>query len=383
MADEERRTIKIFISAGEASGDLHGSYLARALKTLAPNLRLTCMGGRFLEEAGAEVLVDYRRLSVVGLSEVVAHLRVIWQAWRTIASHLSRNPPDTIVLIDFPDFNFLLARLAKRRGIRVFYYISPQVWAWRSGRVRTIRRLVDTMAVILPFESAFYERHRMKVRFVGHPLLDVLAEIPPIDQVKQRYRNTDAGRLIGVLPGSRQSEIRSLLHILLESAEILRNRLPDVSFIIAVAPSLNEAFFEEALAGRDLPVRLVRGDTYGVIRACDLLLTVSGTATLEAAVLGTPMIITNRVSDLSYHLGRRLIKVNYIGLPNLIAGRRIVPEFVQQNARAELIAGEALNLLEHPERLYEQRRELGLIKTSLGEPGVALRVARLVLENVR
>jgi lipid-A-disaccharide synthase len=382
MADQERRTIKIFISAGEASGDLHGSYLARALKALAPNLRLTCMGGRFLEEAGAEVLVDYRRLSVVGLSEVVGHLRVIWQAWRTIVSHLSRNPPDTIVLIDFPDFNLILARWAKRRGIRVFYYISPQVWAWRSGRVRTIRRLVDAMAVILPFESAFYERHRMKVRFVGHPLLDVLAETPPLDQAKQRYRDTDTGRLIGVLPGSRQSEIRSLLHVLLETAEILRKRLPDVSFIIPVAPSLDEAVFEAALAGRDLPVRLVKGDTYGAIRACDLLLTVSGTATLEAAVLGTPMIITNRVSDLSYHLGRRLIKVNYIGLPNLIAGRRIVPEFVQRNARPELIAAEALNLLEHPERLHEQRRELGLIRTSLGEPGVASRVARLVLENV-
>lgn len=190
------------------------------------------------------------------------------------------------------------------------------------------------------------------------------------------------GHLIGLLPGSRQSEIRSLFSILLDSAQILRRRVSDVSFIVPVAPSLDTAFFDAALAERDLPVRLVNGDTYGVIRACDLLLTVSGTATLEAAVLGTPMIITNRVSDLSYHLGRRLIKVNHIGLPNLIAGRPIIPEFVQRDAQPELIAGEALNLLEHPERMHEQRRELGLIRTSLGESGVAGRVARLVLEKV-
>jgi lipid-A-disaccharide synthase len=337
------------------------------------------MGGRALEAAGAKVLVDHRQLSVVGLSEVVSHLRVIYRAFRTLSAHLTHHPPKLIVLIDFPDFNLLLARLARRRGIRVFYYISPQVWAWRSGRVRTIRRLVDEMAVILPFETEFYERYQMKVQFVGHPLLDVLANLPPLDGVMERHRPAGSGRLVGLLPGSRQSEIRALLPILIDSAQIIQKRLPEVSFLIPVAPSLDKAHFEAALAGRGLSVRLVEGDTYGVIRACDLLLTVSGTATLEAAILGTPMIITNRVSDLSYRLGGHLIKVKYIGLPNLIAGRRIVPEYVQQEAQPSLIASEAINLLEHPDRLQAQRCALGLIRSELGEPGVADRVARMVL----
>jgi len=368
------------LSAGEASGDLHGSYLVRALMAHAPNTHVTCMGGPLLEAAGAAVLVDHRQLSVVGLSEVAGHLKVLYRAWRTITSHLRKNPPDVVVLIDFPDFNFLLARAARRLGIRVFYYISPQIWAWRSGRVRTIKRLVDRMAVILPFEKEFYARYNMKVHCVGHPLLDVLATPPSIEQARARYRTPDITTLIGLLPGSRQSELRSLLPIFLDTAEILQKQLPKVSFVIPVAPSLHPSSFETALLDRDLPVRLVTGDTYGVVRACDLLLTVSGTATLEAAILGTPMIIINRVSDLSYYLGRHLIRVNYIGLPNLVAGRQIVSEFVQNDARPELVAAEALNLLEHPERLEQQRQDLARVRNELGEPGVAERVARLVRE---
>jgi lipid-A-disaccharide synthase len=339
------------------------------------------MGGPLLQASGAEIIVDHRRLSVVGLSEVAAHARAIYRAWRTITAHLHADPPDVVVLIDFPDFNFLLARAARRLGIRVFYYISPQVWAWRSGRVRTIKRLVDEMAVILPFEAEFYERYNMKVQFVGHPLLDVLATPPPHDEVKGRYRASVPGYLIGLLPGSRQSEIRSLLTIFLDTAELLHRQLPNTSFIIPVAPSLEPASFEAALSERGLPVRLVTGDTHGVVRACDLILTVSGTATLEAAILETPMIIINRVSDLSYRLCRHLIKVDYIGLPNLIAGRSIVPEFTQNNARPGLIVGEALNLLQKPELMEQQRQELRHIKDKLGEPGVADRVARLVLRS--
>lgn len=341
------------------------------------------MGGRFLEAAGARVLVDHRELSVVGLAEVAAHLRVIYRAWRRISAYLTHSPPKLVVLIDFPDFNLLLARLARRRGIKVFYYISPQVWAWRSGRVRTIRRLVEGMAVILPFEKEFYERHQMKVQFVGHPLLDVLANLPSLEAMRQRYREAEEGPLVGLLPGSRQSEVRLLLPILIESAMIIQKTLPDVTFVIPVAPSLDVTSLATLPAPRRLPVRLVSGDTYGVMRACDLLITVSGTATLEAAILGTPMIITNRVSDLSYYLGRHLIRVKYIGLPNLIAGRLIVPELVQHNAQPELIAAEAIRFLEDPSRLQEQRRELAFIRSRLGEPGVAERVADLVVRMAK
>jgi lipid-A-disaccharide synthase len=367
------------VSAGEASGDLHGSYLVRALKIQAPDIQVTCMGGPLLRRAGAAVVVDHGRLSVVGLAEVAGHLRVLYHAWLTITNHLRKTLPDKVVLIDFPDFNFLLARTARRLGIKVFYYISPQVWAWRSGRVRTIKRLVDEMAVILPFEKEFYARYQVKVHFVGHPLLDVLATPPTAAQARARYPGVQSGPLIGLLPGSRRSEIKSLLGLFLDAAEITKRDLPNASFIIPVAPSLHPSIFQAALAGRELPVRLVTGDTYGVVRASDLLLTVSGTATLEAAILGTPMIIVNRVSDLSYYLGRHLIRVNFIGLPNLIADHRIVPELVQHDAQPQLIAARALELLEHPERLEKQRQDLGRIRNMLGETGVADRVAKLVL----
>jgi lipid-A-disaccharide synthase len=337
------------------------------------------MGGPLLEAAGAAILVDHRRLSVVGLAEVAGHAKVLYRAWRTITTYLRNNRPDVVVLIDFPDFNLLLARIAKRLGIKIFYYISPQIWAWRSGRVRTIKRLVDRMAVILPFETEFYAQHGMTVCFVGHPLLDVLATPPSPAQARSQYRPPEVTPLIGLLPGSRQSEIRSLLPLFLDTAEVLREHLPKISFIIPVASSLHPSSFEVAFQDRNLPVRLVTGDTYGVVRACDLLLTVSGTATLEAAILGTPMIIVNRVSNLSYYLGRHLIRVSHIGLPNLVAGRQIVPEFVQHDARLELIAAEALNLLEHPERLEQQRQDLARIRNKLGEPGVADRVAQLVM----
>lgn len=333
-----------------------------------------------MKAAGAGIVVDHRRLSVVGLSEVARHLRVIYVAWRTITAHLRETLPDKIVLIDFPDFNFLLARMAKRLGIGVFYYISPQVWAWRSGRVRTIKRVVDRMAVILPFESEFYARCGLRVDFVGHPLLDVLANSPSRAEATMRYGDPNSKPLIGLLPGSRQSEIRSLAGLFLEAGERIRKRLPNAGFIIPVAPSLDPALFDAILSKHSLPIRLVNGDTYGVIRACDLLVTVSGTATLEAAVLGAPMVIVNRVSDLSYHLGRHLVQVKFIGLPNLIAGRRIVPELVQQDARPERIADAALNLLEHPECRERQKEDLGQIRSRLGTPGVADRVAKLVLD---
>jgi lipid-A-disaccharide synthase len=354
----------------------------RALRARAPDLAITCMGGPLLRKAGAEILVDHRQLSVVGLSEVAGHLRVLYRAWRRINSHLRSSRPEMVILIDFPDFNFLLARAAKRLGIRIFCYISPQVWAWRSGRVRTIKRLVDEMAVILPFETDFYARYGVNVHFVGHPLLDVLAALPPLEQVRTRFRGRDSGPFIGLLPGSRKSEIRTLLPIFLEAAKMMRERLPEACFLLPVAPSLSLSAFEPILREYDFALRLVSGDTYGVVRACDLLLTVSGTATLEAAILGTPMVIANRVSNLSYQLGRRLIQVSYIGLPNLIAERRIVPEFVQNDARPELIAAEALSLIEDREAMEKQQQALGQIRKRLGEPGVANRVAHLVLENL-
>lgn len=373
---------KIFLSAGEASGDLHGSYLVRAIKAKNPHASITCLGGPMLAGSGAELLLDNRDLAVVGLFEVLRHCKGIFKAWQKIKDHLARERPQVIVLIDFPDFNLLLARFARTIGCRVFYYIAPQVWAWRSGRVRTLKRLVDDAAVILPFEPAFYERHGMEVDFVGHPLLDVLEELRGDGPGAPAKRLTDRSQwLVGLLPGSRNSEIRSLLPILLETARIIHRHLPEVSFLLPMAPTLERWRVEEHLLGCALPVRIVEGDTYAAMRACNLILTASGTATLEAAILGTPMIVIYRVSNLTYHAGQHLIRVNFVALPNLIAGRSIVPELLQRDARPAKIAAKALELLLHPERLEGQREELARIRKQLGSAGVANRVAELVLKS--
>jgi lipid-A-disaccharide synthase len=380
MQARGRNGIRIFLSAGEASGDLHGAFLVRAIRRRDPEARITCLGGPRLRDAGASVLVDNRELAVVGLTECLPRIKLFFNSWRKIKRHILHDRPDVVVLIDFPDFNFMIARLARRVGLRVFYYISPQVWAWRSGRVRTLKRLVDEMAVILPFEPAFYESRQMKVHYVGHPLLDVLSSAPTADEAGRLYRPMQSGPCVGLLPGSRHGEIKSLLPLLLETAAILCRDFPGISFLIPAAPTVDIRLVEEEAGRARLPVRVVSGDTYGVIRACDLVITASGTVTLESAILGTPMVVVYKLSSLTYHVARLLVRVKYVGLANLIADRRIVPELIQKDANAELVAREAGGLLRNGQRLEEQRRELANIRPALGSPGVADRVANLVLE---
>lgn len=337
-----------------------------------------------MREAGVPVIVDNRDISVVGASEVLGHIRAIYNSWRKIRSHLRSNPPELVVLIDFPDFNIFLGKLAGKAGARVFYYISPQVWAWRERRVDSIKRIADRMAVILPFEKSFYHEHGMEVDYVGHPLVDVLLD-PASEEAAshEKYRLNSSGPLIGLLPGSRRSEINLLFDLLMDSAQRIHNALPDGRFIIPVAPSLDFNAIKTRAEKWNLPLQVIGNDTYGVIRSCDLVVTASGTVTLETAIIGTPMIITNRVSRISAQIGKRMIRVKYIGLPNLIAGSGIVPEYVQERAQARFIAEKAISMLQTPGCLERQREELGRIRGRLGEPGIAERVARLVLKTAR
>jgi lipid-A-disaccharide synthase len=368
------------MSAGEASGDLHGAFLAQALLKQAPGIQITCLGGERLRSTGVRILVDNRQLAVVGVFEVVRHLQAIHGAWRTITRFLEQQRPSLVVLIDFPDFNLLLARKAKQLGCKIFYYISPQVWAWRTWRVRSLRRLVDRMAVILPFETHFYASHNMQVHYVGHPLPEMLVNVANRGEARRRYQLEDHFPVLGLLPGSRSSEVRAHLPLLLEAAAIVLKQFPTARFLLPVAPSLGVAALEQVVASKNLPIDVVSGDTWGVIRACDLILTASGTVTLEAAILGTPMIIFYRVSRLSSYIGRCLIRAPFAGLPNLIAEREIAPELIQEEAHPTLLADTALALLQHPQRLARQRRDLAAVCTRLGEPGVADRVAHLALE---
>jgi lipid-A-disaccharide synthase len=328
------------------------------------------------------VIVDNRKISVVGGTEVISHLRSIYRAWAKIRSHLLASRPALVVLIDFPDFNLFLARFAKKIGARVFYYISPQVWGWREGRVRKIRKLVDRMAVILPFEKAFYASHGMDVDYVGHPLVDIMAGAPEKTQCDRLYHGFD-GLLVGLLPGSRPSEIRLLFDILMDAGRIILRSLPEARFIMPLAPSLDRADIERRAARWPLPVQVVQNDTYRAIRACNLILTASGTVTLEAALLETPMIVIYKLSKLSMKIGRLLVRAKFAALPNLIADREIAPEFVRQGPSGPGLAECAIRLLTNPALLDEQRLEFKRICALLGAPGISARVARLVLDTAR
>jgi len=372
--------LEIFISAGEASGDLHGSCLARAIWSIAPQTRISCLGGPHMQAEGVPLIVDNRSLSVVGGTEIIGHIRAFYGAWAKIRSHLLASRPALVVLIDFPDFNLFLGKFAKKIGAKVFYYISPQVWAWREGRVKRIRKLVDGMAVILPFEKDFYASHGMHVDYVGHPLVDIMADPPDKTQCDRIYHRFN-GPLVGLLPGSRQSEIRLLFDILMDAGRIISRSLPAARFIIPLASSLDARDMESRVARWSLPVQVVHSDTYRAIRACDLILTASGTVTLEAAILETPMIVVYNVSKLSRQIGKLLIRAKFAGLPNVIADREIAPEFVREEPTGLRLAECAINLLMNPALLDEQRLGLRNIRHQLGVPGISGRVARLVLDT--
>ncbi len=335
-----------------------------------------------MQAAGVAAIVDNRRISVVGATEIAAHIRAIYGAWRKIRSHLLATRPALVVLIDFPEFNLHLGKFAKKIDAKVFYYISPQVWAWREGRIKKIRRLVDRMAVILPFEKAFYASHGMDVDYVGHPLVDIMADLPDKTQCDRLYHRFD-GPLVGLLPGSRRSEIKLMFDILMDAGRIISRSFPAARFLIPLAPSLDARDMESRAARWSLPVQVVHNDTYSAIRACDLILTTSGTVTLEAAILETPMIVIYKVSRLSRLIGKLLIRVKYAGLPNVIADRAIAPEFVREEPTGPRVAECAIKFLMNPVLLEEQRLELRNIRNQLGAPGISARVARLALDTAR
>jgi lipid-A-disaccharide synthase len=370
---------RILIVAGEASGDLHGARLVEALRRLDPRLSVEGMGGTQMRNAGVGLLADAGDTAVVGLTELWEKRRALQGALRRLREHLQAARPALLICIDFPDFNLLLARTAHRLGIPVCYFISPQVWAWRRGRIRTIRRLVRKMLVLFQFEESLYRDAGVDVTFVGHPLLDALAEVPPRSACRAALGIPESTPVLGLLPGSRQAEIRRLLPLLLATASRLTATRPNLTLLLGLAPTLDRAAVEAVVAASGVPVRVVQGRTYEVMRASDLLLAVSGTATLEAAILGSPMIITYRVGILSWYAARLLVRVRFIGLPNLVVNDGIVPELIQFDATPERLAATAAEILDSPERQARMRAKLADVRTRLGAPGAAERAAREVL----
>ena len=370
---------RIAIVAGEASGDLHGAGLVESLRRRRPALSFSGMGGRRMAAAGVHLLADAGETAVVGLTEVWEKRRALRTALRTLRGHLEDSRPALLICIDFPDFNLLLARTAHRLGVPVCYFISPQVWAWRRGRVRTIRRLVRKMLVLFPFEESLYRDAGVDVSFVGHPLLDALATVPPREGCRERLGVAEGATVLGLLPGSRAAEIRRHLPLLLEAAGKIRAEAPDVVPLLGLSETADRSAADAVIATAGVPVQVVQGRTPEVMRAADFLLAVSGTVTLEAAILGTPMLITYRVGALTWWLGRLLVRVRCVGLPNLVAGEIIVPELLQYDATADRLAGAALRILRSPVRQAEMRRSLAEVGRRLGQPGAMDRAAREVL----
>ncbi len=370
---------KVMMVTGEASGDLHGAHLLEAIRQIDPGIQFFGMGGEALRRTGMNLLYHNQSLSVVGITEVLLKLRSIRKALRGLKQALDLEKPDLVILIDFPDFNLRLAKFASRRGIPVFYYISPQVWAWRSGRVRLIARWVKKMVVFFAFEVPIYKAAGVDVEWVGHPLLDVVKPTLSKDDALQRLGLDPRKRTIGLLPGSREREVERLFPILLATAHLLQKEIPGLQFVIPLASSLPKTTLSPWMKKTLLPVKVVEGLTYDVMNLSELLIMSSGTATLEAAILGKPMVIIYKLSSLSYWIGRMLVHVDHIGLVNLVAGKRIAPELLQKDATPEKIAKESLRILNDRDLLRAMTESMIEVRQSLGEPGAVQRAARIVL----
>jgi lipid-A-disaccharide synthase len=373
------------LSAGEASGDLHGGMLCRALRDLEPGLRLVGMGGRHMAAAGMDVIVDPTGQAAVGTSEALGRVPALYRAYRALGERLRLDPPRALVLIDFPEFNLRLARRARRAGVPVVYFIPPQIWAWRRGRVRQIARRVSRVLAVFPFEPALYEDARVPVEFVGHPLLDVVPLDLTRDEARRRLGADPGHSLIGLLPGSRREEVEHLLPSMLEAVGRLAAADGRRRFVLGLAPTIPreqvQAHLRRAAGGPAVDV--VSGQTYEVMAAADALLIASGTATLEAALIGTPMVLGYRVSRTTEVVARLLARVQWIGLPNLVAGRSVVPELTQRDVTGTRLAAEAGRLLEDPVAATAQRAAFKELRARLGEPGVGRRAALAVLATAR
>lgn len=363
---------------GEASGDIHGAHLAEALLQRDPDLSLFGVGGEQLQKLRFDALVSVSRLAAMGLVELAGNIKNLWNAYQLLRRALRERKPNLLVLIDFPDFNLRLARSAKRLGIPVLYYVSPQIWAWRKGRVRQIARWVDRMAVVFPFETRFYQSHGVNVTFVGHPLLDTVRVTETRDAVLAKLGLDARKPVIALLPGSRRREVAYHLPVMAEAAAQLR-RERDIQFLCVRASTVDNSTLELGCrqAGIDIPI--VDRDRYDAVNAADLVWTASGTATLETALLLKPMVIVYRLSWLTYWLARLLVRVEHIGMVNLIAGERVVPELVQSKLQPEGIVEESRRILDHPEIRCRIVAKLSNLRNQLGSPGAARRVADLAI----
>ena len=365
------------IVAGEASGDMRAAGLAHALKALDPSIILSGIGGQYMRETGVECFCDITELAVIGIAEVVKNFARIKRVFELTLEKIDTIRPDAVILVDYPGFNLRLAAEIKKSGIKIIYYISPQVWAWREKRVLKIKELVDRMIVLFPFEKEIYQRYGMAVDYVGHPLIDEIVVNHDQIEVLKSIGLSASKTTIGLMPGSRAKEIERHLPCMLEAAKILYKQNNERQFILLKASSIPLTLIEEALlAYKDLPIKIFDGLTYDGINAMDAVIVASGTATLECALLKKPMVIIYKTSWLTYCIAKAVIKIPYIGLVNIVAGKKIAEELIQENANPAKIANALEGALHNPHLIDE----LAAVKYSLGDPGASVRAAKVVLE---
>lgn len=375
---------KVMIMSGEASGDLHGANLAREIRKQDPSIALYGVGSKRMKDVGVKMLADASEISVVGITAVLTHIGAIYRIFTKLKRFLKNERPDILVLIDFPDFNIRLGKAARKLGIPVLYYISPQVWVWRKGRIKTIAGMVKAMIVVFPFEVPLYEKAGVDVRFVGHPLTDVVRSELTAGQARQFLGIETARRTIALLPGSRKSEIVHLLPDMLAAAKILLSRFQDLQFVLPVAPTVDPDFVRSFVEQGGVPVRMVEGRTYDALKASDAAIVASGTATLETGLMGLPMVIAYRISALNYFILTKLVRgVKNVGLVNIVAGKRIVPELVQKDSTPENMADSVTKMLSDPVYYKEVADGLACVRAQLGEAGASARAAAVVMEVLR
>jgi lipid-A-disaccharide synthase len=368
------------LSCGEPSGDLYAAALAREIRAADPSATITGFGGERLRAAGAKLVGDFSGLSVTGLLEVARVLPRTYGMYRRLIAHARAERPDVFVAIDFPDFNFRLAGALRRLRIPVVYYISPQLWAWRPGRMKTMREIADRVLVIFEFEERIYRDAGVPVEWVGHPLLDVTPPARPKDQVRRDLGLTPGAPLVALLPGSRRNEVRAILPGLVQSAELVRAAVPAVQFVLPRASHVDNDLLAPLGELRGQPAVIVDGRADDALAAADVAIVASGTVTVQAALHECPMVVVYRLSPMTYRLGRPFVRVNTFAMANLVAGRKVVPELMQDDFIPERVAAETLKILTDPETASRVRRDLRDVRSRLGEPGASRRAAHAVLQ---
>jgi lipid-A-disaccharide synthase len=370
----------IVVITGEASGEAHATRVIQALQQQQPDIQLSGIGGDKMRAAGVELIADFSELAVMGLVEVLKRYGDIKKIFNKVVAHLQQQQPDLLVLVDYPGFNLKLAKQAKKLGIPVVYYISPKVWAWRKGRVKTIKRYVDHMAVLFPFEVPIYQQAGVPVTCVGHPLVDAVKTELTTEQAKQQLGLDANNKVLGLFPGSRNSEVQALLPTMLQAAERIQQRHPNLTIVLPLAPGLSRETLQPLLEQSSVTVNLIEGEFYTLTKACDAIVAASGTVTLEIALLGVPHFLIYRVAPLSYSILKRLVNIPYVGLCNIITEQNIVKEILQDEVTAERLDQELSNLLSSENAQQTATQIQQQVLTALGPAGGAANAAQLIIK---